>query len=340
MGAAQAIAVKLNRLPDTQANVGCGLLAAPAEIQRPPVPVVTSLESLIGLRWHDGPDVRPTLLRVLTDLYVQKPSHNKEEQQQYVELALRLIDAADAGLRDEILHRLSGYEGAPTAVLHQLTTQPALGPAVPAVASSNEERAANEHWQPELNAAAAELSDIFFSAAPLERRLIMICLDYSGLACEPMPQALTSAANARLEAAALQGRLEEFVREFEATMRISRNFAQRVVNDISGEPLVVAAKALAMPIDGLQRILLCVNPGIGHSVRRVYSLSALYREISVPAALRLLMIWRAAAPATTRPEEQRTQRPEARSLRDVAQPRRVRPQGADLTARPPHQTTR
>jgi hypothetical protein len=305
------------------------------------VPVVTSLESLVGLRWHDGPDVRPTLLRVLTDLYIQKPSHNKEEQQQYVELALRLIDAADSRLRDEILQRLSGYEGAPTAVLHQLTTQPALGAAVPSVASGEVECTASESRNPELNAAAAELSDIFFSAAPLERRLIMICLDYSGLACEPMPPAFTSAANARLEAAALQGRLEEFVREFEATMRISRNFAQRVVNDISGEPLVVAAKALGMPIDGLQRILLCVNPGIGHSVRRVYGLSALYREISVSAALRLLMIWRAAAPAAAaRPEEQRTQRLEARSLRDVAQPRRVRSQGPDVAERPPHQRTR
>jgi hypothetical protein len=339
MGAVQATAVKLNRLPATCGSPRCSLPAAPAKTQRPPVPVVTSLESLVGLRWHDGPDVRPTLLRVLTDLYIQKPNHSNEEEQQYVELALRLIDAADAGLREEILQRLSAYEGAPTAVLHQLTTQSPYGAPAPSPARDDEEPARQDP-HPELNAAAAELSDIFFSAAALERRLIMICLDYSGFACEPMPQTFTSAANVRLETAALQGRLEEFVREFEATMNISRSFAQRIVNDISGEPLVVAAKALAMPIDGLQRILLCVNPGIGHSVRRVYGLSALYREISVPAALRLVMIWRAAAPAKLRSEEQRTQRLEARSPRDVAQPRRVRPQSAEVTMRPPHHTTR
>ena len=47
------------------------------------------LDSLVDLACRDGVDIRPTLLRVLTDLYVQKPAHSAEEETQYVELALR-----------------------------------------------------------------------------------------------------------------------------------------------------------------------------------------------------------------------------------------------------------
>ena len=54
------------------------------------------LDSLVDLACRDGVDIRPTLLRVLTDLYVQKPVHSAEEETQYVELARGLIDAVDA----------------------------------------------------------------------------------------------------------------------------------------------------------------------------------------------------------------------------------------------------
>ena len=54
-----------------------------------------SLDNLVDLACRDGVDVRPTLLRVLTDLYVQKPTHSAEEETQFVELALGLIDAVE-----------------------------------------------------------------------------------------------------------------------------------------------------------------------------------------------------------------------------------------------------
>ena len=34
------------------------------------------LEGLDSLARRDGVDIRPTLIRVLTDLYLQKPSHS------------------------------------------------------------------------------------------------------------------------------------------------------------------------------------------------------------------------------------------------------------------------
>ena len=57
------------------------------------------LEGLDSLARRDGVDIRPTLLRVLTDLYVQKPAHSSEEERHYTELALRLIDTVDLATR-------------------------------------------------------------------------------------------------------------------------------------------------------------------------------------------------------------------------------------------------
>jgi len=39
-------------------------------------------------------------VRVLTDLYVQKPTHTSEEERQYTELVLRLIDSVDSAMCD------------------------------------------------------------------------------------------------------------------------------------------------------------------------------------------------------------------------------------------------
>jgi hypothetical protein len=253
-------------------------------------------ENLVELKWHEGADVKPLLLRLLTDLYVQRHTHTSEEEQQFVELMLRLLDAANAGVRTEVAERLAPYAGTPRAVVHRLVTdvpsvaQPILKARLPSEA--NEARGG----EPQAGN-ASELNELFFTATPDERRMIMINLDYAaGAALQRMPDAHVREASKRLEAAALQGRPDEFVRELEHAMQISRAQAQRIVNDPSGEPLVVAAKVLAMPVDVLQRILLCVNPAIGHSVRRIYSLTALYKDMSTESAWRLSRIWQQAAP--------------------------------------------
>ena len=64
-----------------------------------------------------------------------------------------------------------------------------------------------------------------------------------------------------------------------------------MVNDELGEPIVVAAKAMDMPADVLQRMLLFLNPKVGQSVDRVFTLATLYSEISVEAARRLIAIF-------------------------------------------------
>ena len=64
--------------------------------------------------------MRPTLLRVLTDLYLQRPTHTPEDERYYTELALRLIDATDASARTVLAARLAPYPSAPRAVIERL----------------------------------------------------------------------------------------------------------------------------------------------------------------------------------------------------------------------------
>jgi len=77
-------------------------------------PAYPPFDSLFDLACRDGVDIRPTLLRVLTDLYVQKSTHSAAEETQYVELALGLVDAVDAATRATVMARLKAYRAAPT----------------------------------------------------------------------------------------------------------------------------------------------------------------------------------------------------------------------------------
>src|SRR5450756_2747391 len=78
------------------------------------------LDGLVDLACRDGVDIRPTLLRVLTDLYVQKPTHSADEETQYVELALGLIEAVDAPTCAAVVASLSAYPAAPAVILDML----------------------------------------------------------------------------------------------------------------------------------------------------------------------------------------------------------------------------
>ncbi len=72
----------------------------------------------VGLR--GGVDMRPTLIRVLTDLYVQKLKHTEEEERHYTELALRLLDAVDAATRATVAGKLARHLSPPLRVAQYL----------------------------------------------------------------------------------------------------------------------------------------------------------------------------------------------------------------------------
>ena len=256
--------------------------------------LVPGLDSLVGLAQR-GVDVKPILLRVLTDLYVQKTAHTTEEERQFVELALRLVDAET---RAAVARRLSAYPGAPAEIVRRLAVDPS-----PGVAQTPHSDAPLPDADPADAGTAAALTDRFFAGSPEQRTALLAELDASGPLDPAASLTPTKETAAVLEASALAGRPSNFIRELERALGIARTLAEAIVNDRSGEPLVVAAKALAVPIDALQRILLFVNPSIGHSVRRVFALTALFDQISLVAALRLVASWRkvgAAIPARRR----------------------------------------
>jgi hypothetical protein len=252
-----------------------------AMIEAPNIP---SLNGLVELAHRDGVDIRPTLLRVMTDLYVQKPMHSEEEERHYTELALRLIELVDASTRSIVADKITRYPNAPAAVRRRLSQEHiSVGPP---------DAAADPFAGSKI--AAAELSELFFAASAEERRLILLNLPYAPLQpAAPIPGATARETTHRLEAAALEHNSDAFARELERTLAISRAQARRLMDDTSGEPIVVAAVALGMPAAVLQRILLCLNPVVSRSVQRVYDLALLQEEIEPETALRLVAIWQA-----------------------------------------------
>jgi hypothetical protein len=358
------------------------------------LPTPPGLQGLFDLD-RKGVDIRPTLLRVLTDQYLQTPVHSSDDERKYTELAMRLIDETDIATRAAVSVRLAPHAFAPRAIVLQLARdvlevaepvllhspvltpedcraivnergvsyaeilarrskpapvpepvkavvpavvqapepQPAkvAAPVLPAVAAAPiapaptnpppiatiedeaiTEAAAPDDAQSESDsdaaaeeASARELCELFFAAGSAERRLILMNLDYSEWPAGDPPEPLQRADVWRLETAALRHHTGTLMRELERALGISYQQSRRIVEDETGEPIVAAAKAMSIPADILQRIVLFMNPRIGQSVDRVYELSSLYREISVEAARRLVTILRAAEPPASKTRDTR-----------------------------------
>lgn len=283
---------------------------------------LSSLDGIADLGIRSGSDMRPTLLRILTDLYVQKLRHTREEEHHYTELALRLLEGVDVAARAAVAGKLAHHLSPPLAVLQHLSrdvaevaaplrSHPLLQPPAPAQATALQPPPTHEPESETDNGApdavepladvvpavdpsiAGKLNEMFFAADANERRLILLNLDIVaplpgdiGLARDPL-------LGQRLEAAALARRREDFVQHLVRALRIPRAQARRIVHDHLGEPVVVAAKALDVPRDAHYRILLFVNSAVGHSVERVHALAALYDEISRQAAEGMVAIWQA-----------------------------------------------
>jgi hypothetical protein len=290
-----------------------------------------SLENLSDIGLRGGVDMRPTLLRVLTDLYVQKPTHPPDEERYFTELALRLLDSVDVQTRSAVAARLARHLSPPRPVIDRLATDlPEVAGALRvkgsaqldsagtaqrdfqagtivhasathasiAHASSAHTSAAHAGHRPtesEISADVAhELNDLFFAANAVERRLILLNLDIVvGAPAGRAADVSDVEIGRKLEAAALARKREDFAGELARALRISREQARRMAADELGEPIVVAAKALGVPRDLLYRILLFVNTAVGHSVERVHTLATLYDEMNAQAAWELVTVWRA-----------------------------------------------
>jgi Uncharacterised protein conserved in bacteria (DUF2336) len=278
-------------------------------------PLFPGFDGLMTLSRREGVDIRPTLLRVLTDLYVQASTHSDDEARQFVELTSRLIDQVDDATRAAVRARLAIYPGTPGEVLKKLGLKPsnpdarvplaaeiAAPPAAPAPVKPPSEAqlrmASNLSMQPKD---AAEISDMFFGASASERALILHNLPETPLrASARIPAARAARAVETLEMAAFAVDIENFTLELGETLILPWKVASQVVNDPGGEPLACAARALDMPSAVFQRVLLFLNPAFGTSVNTVYRLSRLYDILSERSALVMLAAWRGSTMAVTR----------------------------------------
>jgi uncharacterized protein (DUF2336 family) len=142
------------------------------------------------------------------------------------------------------------------------------------------------------------LAELFFSADPSERRMLLSSLD--GAQNDRTERFEPVETNRSLETAALARDHIGFARTLESALGITHEQAQRIVTDVHGEALLVAARALAMPAVTLQRVLLFINPAIGESVQRVFDLASLYERVSADAAHRIIESLHGREPARTR----------------------------------------
>jgi hypothetical protein len=316
-------------------------------------PLFPGFDGLMTLSRREGVDIRPTLLRVLTDLYVQASAHSADEERQFVELTSRLIDEVDDATRAAVRARLAIYPATPVKILHKLGLRradasrpmpaaspiPAPAPAAPPVRIPTEAElrmAASLAMRPND---AAEISDMFFAASASERAQILHNVQDTPLkAAARIPPARAARAIHILEMAAFAEDVENFTLELGDALILPSRIAAQVVDDAGGEPLACAMRVLDVSGAAFQRILMFLNPEAGASVNYVYRLSRLYDRLSERSALVILAAWRGstmavarakyrsslydderqrlrAAPSQTRPAVQPSSAPAVRSLK-------------------------
>jgi len=278
-------------------------------------PVIQGLDGLMTLSRREGVDIRPTLLRVLTDLYVQTGAHSADEERQFVELVSRLIDEVDDATRNAVRARLSIYPATPEAILSRLglrhsdpdrpmpvaTGIPAPPPLpAPARAPTEAELRMQSNLVMRPND-AADITDMFFAANTSERvQILQNVVETPLKAAARIPAARAVRAVQILEMAAFAEDLENFTLELGEVLILPSRIAAQVVNDPTGEPLACAAKALNMPSPAFQRVLMFLNPELGASVPYVFRLSRLYDRLSERSALVMLAAWRGSTMAVAR----------------------------------------
>jgi hypothetical protein len=305
-------------------------------------PLFPGFDGLMTLSRREGVDIRPTLLRVLTDLYVQANAHSGEEERQFIELTSRLIDEVDDATRAAVRARLAIYPGTPVAILKKLGLRPSnpdqcvpIAPGIPAApppaqttrtpSEAQLRMASHLSMQPKD---AAEINDMFYRASPSERASILHSLKDTPLrASARIPAERAKRAVETLEMAAFAADIENFTLELGETLILPWRVATQVVDDPGGEPLACAARVLDMPSQVFQRVLLFLKPDFGSSVNTVYRLSRLYDRLSERSALVMLAAWRGSTMAVTRAkfrpglydDERNRARPAPAQIRPTAQ---------------------
>jgi hypothetical protein len=279
-------------------------------------PLFPGFDGLMTLSRREGVDIRPTLLRVLTDLYVQASTHSADEAGQFVELTSRLIDEVDDATRTAVRARLAVYPATPAEIMRKLGLMPAEAdqgvppaaeiPCPPAeplpAAQPPSEAQMRMNWNPAMQPQdAAQLCEMFWRAGANERASILHSLAETPLKASPrIPEERAVRAIEALQMAAWVADRESFTLELSETLTMPARVTAQMVDDVSGEPLACALKALGMPGRTFEHVLLFLKSEIGTSVNAVYRLSRLYERLSERSALVMLAAWRGSTMAVAR----------------------------------------
>lgn len=390
-----------------------------------------NLHGLLTLSRRDGIDVRPTLLRVLTDLYVQEPNHSSEERRRFAELAGRMLDKADDDTKKAVAEKLATTADAPADVIMRLANEPPaisapvlqhspvlseddllvllethktthaapiarrknltarLGRRLSALTSDGLNRALDmlDNFTTQLNAdplappvaeapahypgivpespievrlepiveapptqpavrdeqmvdpvafaamllsrddvPEADLAPALLLAAPEQRRRILAALAKGQRPeMEPLSPVVMADVSRRLQGAALGQRRGEFALTLERALGLPQKIVRDILADVDGEGLMIALKAIGIGADVTLRILLFLDPAMGRSVEKVFTLTAFYEDLDARIARRMIAVWRGvftpslaarlAAPATHVPQSMpsRQEQPAART---------------------------
>lgn len=279
-------------------------------------PLFQGFDGLMSLSQREGVDIRPTLLRVLTDLYVQTPDHTPDEERQFTELTMRLLDEVDDATRAVVRGKLAIYPKTPRDVRRKLLIPPP--PLYPRDAAPSLQPAQSEA-EPTMVAApplappqpspmlsmkpqdASSLIEMFTAAPSRERaKILENLLDAPLKPSAKIDPKRASRAIASLEGAAMVADAQAFTTELADALILPASVAKEIVADPLGEPLACAMKALGMNAESFQRVLLFLNPSIGASVIDVYRLARMYDILSERVALIMLAAWRGSSIVTTR----------------------------------------
>jgi uncharacterized protein (DUF2336 family) len=282
----------------------------------------SGIQALVDIARRDGMEMRPVLLRVLTDLYVQEPVHGAAERARFAELACRLLDRAELSTRAAVAERLAGYSETPPQVAEKLSRDEIVV-AAPILKRSSVLNEAALHMVlnfcgPAHAAAIAERHNLPPRIAKRLKEMSIPRNELAGLDEAELEQARgTTFALARRYLAAksherltifsaiaacpsveqeemlrgLDRSLGEFVAHLHEATGMARDVATRIVRDPSGEPLAVICRALDVPFTTASRILLFLNPSVGATAQQVFGMASRYVEMTPANARRLAAAW-------------------------------------------------
>lgn len=140
----------------------------------------------------------------------------------------------------------------------------------------------------------------------------------------------------QIPALARSKRKEALVGAFADGLGLDRSLVERMIDDPSGEPLVLLVKAIGLSEAEARQVLLLANPAIGYAVKTFFRLADLHASMEPSVAEAMVSAWRGDPAAVHEPQKhlpylddsegvrRRSQQGERRQMRTQSDVRRRR----------------